>query len=492
MLQPAEAAVGFVRRPRAGLLDQPQPRREVEQSEIADIARELGAAVRVAEHEILDDEFHVDDAAAVVLEIEQRGAVGMGIQQLLAHLRHFAAQHGQFARLAQDRLPHRFEFPADRRVPGDVARPRQCLVFPRPGMPRLILAETFERAHQQPTRPVRSQPQVRLVEHAGGSRGRKQVVHTLREPGVVLGSFRRRIMVEKNQVQIGGIAELLPAELAVADHREARLGAVRLPHRLPGEAQDLLENDAGKIAQVVAQGFERQPSRQVLGNEPHGVHVLEVPQRVQLPLGFTGGIRQLGLQLAGGERPVGSGVQRAHVEQFVEEDRVLGEVLRHPRTRAHHCRELLERPRVLFEQGEVGAAPADRIQQVEHALECRVRIALGGRSLDRRRNQAVEPRLARGGYLAVASARVHGLQPFGDRLSPAVSQRRELGADPGRIVGQIPEMGEGMRRVGRRGEDVLEMAGHAPAVHLQLARERPIVGQAHRVRDERAVGVRLR
>ena len=88
-----------------------------------------------------------------------------------------------------------------------------------------------------------------------------QVVHALREPRVVLGRFRGGIVVEKHEVEVRGVAELLAAELAVADHREARLGAMRLAHRFPGEPQDLLEDHAREIAQVIAQRLERQQSR---------------------------------------------------------------------------------------------------------------------------------------------------------------------------------------------------------------------------------------
>ena len=115
-------------------------------------------------------------------------------------------------------------------------------------------------------------------------------------------------------------------------------------------------------------------------------------------------------QLLESGRPVGRGVERAGVEQLVEQDRMLDEVLRHPGTGAHHRREPGERLGVLLEESQVSAAAAHAFEQLEHALERGVRVVLRRCGLDRRRYQAVELGLARRRHFPVAAARAHGFQ----------------------------------------------------------------------------------
>ena len=150
-------------------------------------------SVRVAEHQVLHDEFDVDDAAAVVLEVEERAAVRDGRRAASGASRPLRARSAAGSRgWRRTSTRSASNACADRRVAGDVARARQRLVLPRPRVARLVFAEALERAHEQPARAVGPQPQVGLVEHAGGSHGGEQVVHALREPRVILGRFRRR------------------------------------------------------------------------------------------------------------------------------------------------------------------------------------------------------------------------------------------------------------------------------------------------------------
>ena len=71
VLPAAEMAISSVRRVRHWSRDQTQPCGQLEQGEIADIGGQLRVILGVAEHEVLDDEFHVDNAPRVVLQIEQ-------------------------------------------------------------------------------------------------------------------------------------------------------------------------------------------------------------------------------------------------------------------------------------------------------------------------------------------------------------------------------------------------------------------------------------
>jgi hypothetical protein len=78
-----------------------------------------GVGVRMRQHQVLDDELDVDQAAAVVLEVEQFALVGVGVGHLLAHGDHFALERGQVARLAQHRDADGFEGAADPGVAGE-------------------------------------------------------------------------------------------------------------------------------------------------------------------------------------------------------------------------------------------------------------------------------------------------------------------------------------------------------------------------------------
>src|SRR2546430_9769974 len=95
-------------------------------------------------------------------------------------------------------------------------------MLPDPGVVLLVARERLDRGHQQPGSAARPQPQVGVEQHAGrGSRG-KPVVEALREPRVGLRRPLARIAVQKDDVEVRGVAELLAAQLAVADYREGR------------------------------------------------------------------------------------------------------------------------------------------------------------------------------------------------------------------------------------------------------------------------------
>ena len=105
--------------------------------------------MRVAEHQVLHDEFHVDDAAAVMLDIEQRGGVGVRVQHFLAHLQDFLPKRGEVALFAQNCFADLLEQGADLLIARNVAGACQRLVFPNPGLFVLVLAERFDGAGQQ-------------------------------------------------------------------------------------------------------------------------------------------------------------------------------------------------------------------------------------------------------------------------------------------------------------------------------------------------------
>ena len=62
-------------------------------------------------------------------------------------------------------------------------------------------------------------------------------------------------------------------------------------------------------------------------------------------------------------------VEDALVEQLVEQQRLLGDLPRQPRAVGDELEQPIERGRILVQQGEIGAAPADGAKYGQHALE---------------------------------------------------------------------------------------------------------------------------
>src|SRR5574343_176340 len=130
-------------------------------------SRAIGA-LGVADNQVLDDEFDVDDAARIMLEGKVSIAIqGVCVVHLAAHGDDVFLQLGQVARQAQDFRTDILETPADRRVAGAEAGPGQGLVFPCPGVFQLVVAEGLDRHGEQPGVAVRAQAQVGFEQDAG-------------------------------------------------------------------------------------------------------------------------------------------------------------------------------------------------------------------------------------------------------------------------------------------------------------------------------------
>ena len=93
------------------------------------------------------------------------------------------------------------------------------------------------------------------------------------------------------------------------------------------------------------------------------LRVLEMPQHVHLPfdVAFDGG--EAGAQRRLQRRPIGFGQQSARIEQFIEQDRVLGNVLRHPWAGAHQVGDAIQCMRIFMQQREISLAAADTFKQ---------------------------------------------------------------------------------------------------------------------------------
>ncbi len=167
------------------------------------------------------------------------------------------------------------------------------------------------------------------------------------------------VVVEEDDVQVGGVAQFLAPQFAIADDGEARRVPVADPKGLPGEADDFLQQQVGQVRKVVGQAFQGQETTDVLGHQTESLGLLEMAQDVHLALGVAFGGVELGAQGLGQGLALGFVLEHAGVQQFVQQHGMVGEIVRDPGACAHQPGHLPEGLGVLGEQGEVSTAAPD-------------------------------------------------------------------------------------------------------------------------------------
>ena len=124
---------------------------------------------------------------------------------------------------------------------------QQRLVLPGPGLLLLVLGERADAGDEHAALAAGPQAHVHFVEPAGGRMHREQVhdalgeaheehlvVDRARRIGLLLFAVR---VVQEHEVEIGGVAELHAAELAVADGGDAHRAALQRLRRHIGHAE---------------------------------------------------------------------------------------------------------------------------------------------------------------------------------------------------------------------------------------------------------------
>ena len=121
-------------------------------------------------------------------------------------------------------------------------------------------------------------------------------------------------VVQKHQIEVGTVAKLEAAELAVGNRRDAdrpqALGSPALRSAmysrqlLPGEPHRLLDDEFGDIGQAITHLHQRQATAQIGVRDAKDCRPLELPQRLDLALGIVvrhvlAADRQLGGELRG-------------------------------------------------------------------------------------------------------------------------------------------------------------------------------------------------
>src|SRR5574343_724645 len=150
VLQAPVFAIGIAGRRSLFRVDQPQFSCDAQQGNVAEVASQAGVLMGVAEHQVLNDELDINDAADVVLQAELGVALGgVRIEHLPPHGDDLVLQLRQSAWLAQDFGADFLEALADGRITGTEAGAGQGLMFPDPGVVQLIVAESIDRYGEQ-------------------------------------------------------------------------------------------------------------------------------------------------------------------------------------------------------------------------------------------------------------------------------------------------------------------------------------------------------
>ena len=494
MLKPAQFPVRCMRAPGEIVGQKAERGGEFQQRKIADVGRQPGVLVRVTQHQVLHHELDIDDAAAIVLEIEQPAVIRVRLAHLVAHRQDLAAERRKLAGPAQYFDADALESSADSRIARDEAGAGQRLMFPHPGLFELILPERSDLAHQESGCAVGTQSQIGFVEHAGGSGAGQPGVDALCQARV---RFRRGlviVVVQENDVEIGRIAKLLAAQFAVADDRKLRLFAVTHAQRIPGEPQHSFQHGAGEVAQVIGQRLERQRAGEVEREQAQRLRLLEVAQEVHLPLGVALVLVEARAQGGAQLRPVRRIAGALRVDQFIEQHRMLRQVIGGPWTCRSQARQPRGRIRIFEQQGEIGFAPADAVHDVEHALESRIRIGQHARGIQHLRNQPIQQPLAGCRHAAIARTTPEVDEPRVNALRIAKAHAGEARERvfPGQRL--RPEIGLILRAavVPYPGENRFEVPRHDGTVRIQLLPQVGVIRAPHHLGDHGAIGVRAR
>ncbi|GIX37808.1 MAG: hypothetical protein KatS3mg127_1047 [Silanimonas sp.] len=319
----------------------------------------------------------------------------------LAHRRHVGGQGHRVALAGEDLAAQGLEPGQQAGIPGQRPHPHQGLVLPGPGALALVAGIAGLVHHQQALRPVRAQAHVHLVEPAGGGGRVEQGHQLLGKPQVPargiqgprpVGDRGQRPAMHEDEVEVGRKAELLGPDAAVAEHGELAVGqaAMGALHLVAGEPQGGRQRGLGHAGEQAGGGHRIQAPGAPGKTDAEGQAVAALVQGQQGGLGILGHGRQRG-ELRGDALGLGQGAGGAHVEQLVEQLRLLGEALGEQGAVGTDRGQPLQRRRLLGQQGKVTAAPPDRAEQGDGAGQAGIRRLAGRRLGDQRRHDAIEP-----------------------------------------------------------------------------------------------------
>ena len=206
------------------------------------------------------------------------------------------------------------------------------------------------------------------------------------------------VVVQKHQVQVTAVAQLLAAQLAVGDDGKVRHGAVVQTQPGPGPTQGAVQRGVGQ-------------RRQVIGHLLHGDQRLHIAHQGAEHLGMVGmaqGVEQrvfvvLATALQRGLAVVQLGAvvgraealgQQAGVRQLVDHAGVAHQILHRPARQAQQTQQAAHHLGPLDQQGQVALAPQQRLQPVDEAQRGGLAAAAIGHAAGGALDQPAQAQLA--------------------------------------------------------------------------------------------------
>ena len=286
---------------------------------------------------------------------------------LAPHLDDIRGEARAVTRQTQNSDALRFERRADCGIAADEACAGQRLVLPRPRGFALVFAEGRKTRHQQAGSAVGTQAKIGVVEPTRCSRAREPGVQTLREPRIPLdcaiGIRRVRFdVVQEHEIEVGRVAQLFSAELAVADDGKARTG-LAAAQMGPASCERRVEDGVGERGEMVRETLDSQRAAQILCQQAKCLCLLKMAERIHFAFGVLIVRRKEARQFVAPRLPIGLGEERACIEKLVQQNRMPRQIIGGPRRRPQQMRETRQQGRMFDEQREIGAAAADRLEQ---------------------------------------------------------------------------------------------------------------------------------
>jgi len=259
--------------------------RALQQTDVAQVLHQFGVRARLRQHQELHGELGVHHAALAVLDVEAAGRHRVCGAHALAHADDFLRQRGRVAFGGDDGAAHGVEALAQRAAAEHEARTRHGLVLPGPGgvaaAPLLVVGEGLEAGHQQARIAVRAELGVDFEQVAFAGFHRQPVDELAHEGGVDLGGALVLVVEDEDDVEVAAVAQLLAAELAVADDAELRFLAVAPAQALPAPAGGQAQHAVGQRGEVVGHLLDRDAAFQVARQGAEGLGMVGAAQQVE-------------------------------------------------------------------------------------------------------------------------------------------------------------------------------------------------------------------
>ena len=142
-----------------------------------------------------------------------------------------------------------------------------------------------------------------------------------------------RVIVNKDQVQVGFVTQFLAAQFAIRDDGKAGDFTMFLACVRPAQIEHMAQHQVGQIAQVIAEFFQRQQVLQIHGEQVEDLLLLDVAQAIHLAFHVVFAIGQARADVRVDALPVGRSIDFSGIEQLIEQRGVQSQIFSRPATR---------------------------------------------------------------------------------------------------------------------------------------------------------------